>query len=58
MENKKPAAAPETQVKAGQESNLPDEERRRILGNLAKGAFVAPLVLLVLKGGDSINYGY
>ena len=42
----------------GQEGNIPDEERRKILGKLVKVAFVAPMVMLVLEGGDSITYGY
>ncbi len=57
-EPKKPVTTQEMPVEEGGKSNLPDEERRKILGKLVTGAFVVPLVLLVLDGGDSITYGY
>jgi hypothetical protein len=40
------------------EETIPDEERRKIIKKLATGAFVVPLVLLLLEGGKSISYGY
>lgn len=57
-DKEKPVAVEQSQVETDQQKDLPDEERRRILGKLATGAFVIPLVLLVLDGGDSISYGY
>ncbi|MCB2228010.1 MAG: hypothetical protein KQH53_15120 [Desulfarculaceae bacterium] len=57
-EQKLPTTPGDSQVDQDRPGNLPDEDRRRILGKLVTGAFVAPLVLLVLDGGDSITYGY
>ena len=57
-EQKKPTTTEEMPTEEGRESSLPDAERRQILGKLATCAFVAPLVLLVLDGGDSITYAY
>ena len=39
------------------DKRMPDEERRKILKKLAACAFVAPVAMVLLEGGDNITYG-
>jgi hypothetical protein len=37
-------------------TTMPDEERRKILKKLATCAFVAPMAMVLLEGGDNLTY--